>query len=661
MRLKELATVVKKVDCHVYGWEDASNDAHRRVLASVILACNHDSSIVLCEPSLARKTTRPPDVVVVDPIAGVNVIEVKGITLEQIEALEPGGQFSIRYADSVRSKNPFAQVRNAMFDIKDATQRASVSEVAVPFKYWVILANVSRSAWLQRWGDESFCPPELLFSEDVESLGEHIRSVGIKHLDNRGIQRWSDDQLEYVRRAFGDSSVLFSKPNERKPRRVEEGTLGELFDESAESYKALSDEQQELSLQVWDVGPRLIRGVAGSGKTVVLANNLARRAERELKTSKTLFDNHVRSARVAAICYNRTLVPFIKKKVEIAFEQRTGKPLPESAVEILSYNALMWHLSQRGLWRYQKVDDSDEATRATQYLNDLRYVKKNDPIVFSQCGYDAIYVDEGQDFLEDDFRLLKELVTVNDNDEPRIYVFYDDAQNLYGRQRPNWHSVGLNVVGRSRVMGECFRNTRQIVESAFNVLYGSFAESQSNVPAKAFGDIGTLKQKELIQQVDGVWRVHFARRDGLKPRVSIAQSKSEEEEGLVSRLRWLTGQQNVRPEDILILAFYRKQVERLAHVIRQAQLDIGGVHVAITSRDSHLHQQGWLTVSTVASAKGYDAHCTILMGTDEFPTDVQGRASFYVGCTRAIEYLEIMAHSRSGLVCEMEKAVECLE
>ena len=61
----------------------------------------------------------------------------------------------------------------------------------------------------------------------------------------------------------------------RRPR------SGELFDEAAEAYKTLSDEQQRLSAQDWAGGPRLVRGVAGSGKTIVLANNLARQAGQE--------------------------------------------------------------------------------------------------------------------------------------------------------------------------------------------------------------------------------------------------------------------------------------------------------------------------------------------------------------------------------------------
>lgn len=130
---------------------------------------------------------------------------------------------------------------------------------------------------------------------------------------------------------------------------------------------------------------------------------------------------------------------------------------------------------------------------------------------------------------------------------------------------------------------------------------------------------------------------------------------------MVQRLRWLTEEQQVRPEDINILVYYKNQVEKLVAAVEAARLPaIEGVHVATTKKDELLRKRGWLSISTVASAKGYDAYCVLLANGNEFPTDVQGRASFYVACTRAIEYLEVFATSRSGLVVEMERAVAVL-
>lgn len=660
MKRAEFANLLRNATCRVLGGEDANNNAQRAVLGALIRGFDQSDATILCEPSLARKTTRPPDVVLVDLVAGLHVVEVKGITLDQIEALEPGGQFRVRYMDKGIAKNPFAQVRNAMFDIKDAVDRSYTKELILPFKYWVMLAAISRQQWFNQWGSEAFCPPELLFRDDLSSLPDRLRSVGKDALDKHGRQVWPTDQIQCVWRAFGDSSVLFSRPEERPPRKTRQGTLGELFDEAAETYKALSDEQQVLSAKPWKNGPRLVRGVAGSGKTIVLANNLARRVQRSYSGQSELFGDD-RKPRLAAVCYNRTLAPFIEKKVDIAYRQRTGQAIPKDAVEVWSYNRLMWNLAQKGLWRYQKYESTDDVSRATQYLKDLSYVKVHDPSTYERCRYDAIYVDEGQDFLEEDFRLLKELCRKAPGTEPSLFVFYDDAQNLYGRQRPNWNSVGLKIVGRSYVMSECFRNTRQIVEAAFNVLYGSFAIEKTKVPTKSFGDIATLEEKQLLEQVDGVWKTRFARRDGLAPRCTIAAGRQRQWEAIVERLRWLIEEQQVRPEDIHVLVYFRNQIEKLVAALAAERIpSVEGIHVATTQKDALLHQRGWLSVSTVASAKGYDAYCVLLAGADEFPTDIQGRASFYVACTRAIEYLEVFASGRSGLAAEMEQAIAAL-
>ena len=658
MQFNELQRLVNSAKCRVFGSEYAGNNSHRQVMATLIQGFNQPGATVLCEPSLTRSSKRPPDLVLVDAIAGLHFIEVKGHDLPQIEAIEPGGQIRFQYDNGSRTKNPVAQVRNAMFDVKNATEQAFDGELVLPFKYWVTFPRISKSEWQNRWGADGFCPPEFVFADGLVGFAEKLRNIGQKQLANNGMVAWPVDQLAAVWKAFGDSAVLYSQPEERESRRVPDGKLGEIFDDAAETYKTLSEEQQQLSSQNWHGGPRLIRGVAGSGKTIVLANNLARRLQRSHE-SRSLFDGEHSSERLLVVCNNRSLVPFLEKKVGLAFQQRTGQPLPEDGLEIFSHNRLMWHLSQKGLWRYQKLEEGTDQQRATRYLTELENVKQQHPDIFDAAAYDAIYVDEGQDFLEEDFRLLKELCRVQAEHEPNMYVFYDDAQNFLGRKRPNWMSVGLNVRGgRSFVMSQCFRNTRPIVEAAFNVLYGTSANGEGDVPTKEFADITNLVEKNLIRLEDGFWQVHFAVRDGLPPSLTIANSAKAEIEEIVSRLRWLVENQQVRPQDILVLAMTKSRIDSMAVAIANAKIKgVDGLHVSFREQDKILGQRGVLTLSTTASAKGYDAYCVLLASANEFNRDVIGRSNFYVGCTRAIEYLEVFAHCREGLVVEYENVL----
>ena len=62
----------------------------------------------------------------------------------------------------------------------------------------------------------------------------------------------------------------------------------------------------------------------------------------------------------------------------------------------------------------------------------------------------------------------------------------------------------------------------------------------------------------------------------------------------------------------------------------------------------------------MASAKGYDRYCVLLATAQHFDADVTGRASFYVGCTRAIEYLEIFGDEGGPLLREFTSCVDLI-
>ncbi len=79
--------------------------------------------------------------------------------------------------------------------------------------------------------------------------------------------------------------------------------------------------------------------------------------------------------------------------------------------------------------------------------------------------------------------------------------------------------------------------------------------------------------------------------------------------------------------------------------------------MAFEEKEAALCRPGRVTVSTVHSAKGYDAFVVLLCSANEFRTDVKGRASFYVACTRAVEHLEVFGYERSGLVAELGRLV----
>ena len=164
-----------------------------------------------------------------------------------------------------------------MFDIKHSTARyCDRYELDIRFEYWVVWPRIRKTEWHEKFGKDAFRPKEMIFQETLKSSGLEDVLAGDYRIEESIDRESHAQQLKCVLKAFGDSSVLYPEPGGRPARRVGEETLGARFDEASESYKGLSEEQQKLSEMSWEEGPRQVRGVAGSGKTVVLANNMAR-------------------------------------------------------------------------------------------------------------------------------------------------------------------------------------------------------------------------------------------------------------------------------------------------------------------------------------------------------------------------------------------------
>lgn len=650
--------------CRLYGIENAQTKTQESLARALQQAFSDEPAAVLVEPGLRDSHHRPPDLVLVHPSLGVHVFEVKGVEIDQVLGVEAGYSVRIDYNDRVYSRNPTSQARNTVFDIKSFIERHTLQNLRTPIIPWVLWPRITRQRWCDKFSSEHDWPSEWLFKAAISS-GQWIARIcaaGQRQFSEHGLETIPEEERKALGLVFGDNAVLSVDPQKRKPRRLRESTLGWYFDQRAIDYATLSEDQEDLIRQEWAAGPRLVRGVAGSGKTIVLASHLARRLKRQLVEGQTLFAKQKQLPRLLAVCFNRTLVPHLQHKIAIAFRQRTGGDLPKGCVDVTHFNGLMYRLSKSGVVPYIPVDRMTEQERSAHYLAALRECYADRPDVIRQLAYDAVYVDEGQDFTDDDYLCFRSLCRQTyEGTEPSLFIFYDDAQNLYGRQRPQWSDLGLTMVGRSFVMTESFRNTRPIIEPSFNVLTGSLARSGKGAQ-KGFTDIAYLKQKGVVRQRENnSFETLFAKRvDGLQPKTHRFSSIQQENRWLVGQVKWQIEDQEVRPEDLLILTYHRHRAEAVARELRRVfQPDL--IQLATFEKDEAFGSRGRLTVSTVASAKGLDAYSVLLISAQDFADHVTGRAAFYVGCTRSREHLAISGVGHSPLADEFQAAVEQVE
>lgn len=641
----------------ITGIHSIGNLAHAEVAEATILAYGDDPlAAIYFEATIRNNADHPADILVIHPDIGVLVIEVKAwsTTSGYIRNVN-SSNFYIK--GSTQPQNPFEQARKMKSAIERAVEHEcaqQINPITPPIcSFMVAFPNISREQWVTFTNNHNpIDSTKTLFADQLENVGSlkhHIsRNIAkIKEAANRpdGATR---QQILLTRAAFGSTAVLSSE--EPELRDIPQNSLGAILDGQRYAYKRLSNEQQELSNLPLRGFPRLIRGVAGSGKSIVLANMVAR----YLHTS-----DNPEELKVAVVCYNRSLAPMLEAKVSDAYLELAGKDLP-AGVKVISMNRLMYHLAKytNAPINYLRTQGTSSEERASNYLEQWK-TNNCEPI----C--DAVFVDEAQDLLADEIEFLWRMTKPSQENRHwggNLVLFYDDAQNIYGRPRPTWSDLGIDVQrgDRSKVMRQCFRNTKQIVELGFNILLGKQADSASGT--RQFADIAYLKNNDLVTETDRKLEVAFTQRSFRLPEVRVFPDAQAEITWLVDKLYTLIVEEHIRPQDILLLshlkdyAGYKPLLRAIRDKIPATHLESIHLPHLKDNKDKPVFKPRCLTSSTPNTLKGYDADVVFIYGADQFNLDTSDkkyppareRAIFYVAATRAKSLLFVSGLQKEG-------------
>lgn len=114
--------------------------------------------------------------------------------------------------------------------------------------------------------------------------------------------------------------------------------------------------------------------------------------------------------------------------------------------------------------------------------------------------YAAIIVDEGQDFGDNAYRLLRALAGEEHNND--IFIVGDAHQRIY-RNRPSLSKSGINVRGRSSVLKINYRTTEEIRRYAFALLNGiSFDDLDDGIDLGDHCQSLTHGEKPVVEMFD---------------------------------------------------------------------------------------------------------------------------------------------------------------
>jgi hypothetical protein len=633
---KDLKEAVLKAKADVIGWQQIEYVQHAILVTTALAAFGDDPRATFYVETLPPVGNIPrPDFILLHPDIGVLVIENKGIELGDIHTVQ-GTCLTLTRNGMLKVEDPFYQAEKVMFGLRDLCKQRFDLQNAL-FLRTAAFPRIRRDEFELRY--KSQLPPCTLFADACTNAKAFRDQVLAYASDGQRIAKKArrlttrtHDQIKMI--LLG--RALFHAPRRTFLEESNPDLLGVQIQELELTLKVPTQQQRDLGKTDLRGTHRLFRGVAGSGKSIMLALNVAQTLLAFNEERQSLFGTQTQP-RVLAVCYNKTLVHYLRNKIEDRYGRLAWESPSKEALTVIHFEGLVREIeSQQPLlasgltWE----DNKEERAKALCAAFDRLDPKAREPLLF-----DAVYIDEAQDVLPAEYAFLRRLARQDKDGKQTLVIFYDNAQNIYGVTPPTWGDLGINIVGRTVFLDQCLRNTTETLAFAFNVLVGSFAPEGQRVATREFADVASLKQRGLISENGDRYDIHFARRSGPLPAVCVYATRNAEIEGTADAIRALVQNQKVLPSDILVLYKSHYPFKVLAEKIEAA---IGPAYKVREVNPSHranknfpLIEDGFLTLSTIASAKGYDAPVVFLLGADELATDPQGRASFYVGATRA--------------------------
>ncbi|HEY8683378.1 MAG TPA: 3'-5' exonuclease, partial [Rhodanobacter sp.] len=515
----------------------------------------------------------------------------------------------------VKEANPLLQARAYALEIGVVLERdpalrhpagsRHAGKLLMPWAYGVVLANISRQQFIDGSLDAvipahlAICRDEIYDSVDAETFQEKLwamfpqifpTALTLPQIDR---VRWH--LFPEIRVAAGEGQ--FGLFDNRAA-----GTVKAL--EIPELVKVMDAQQEQLARSLGDEH-RIIHGVAGSGKTMILGFR-AMQLARELAKP------------ILVLCYNKTLATRL--------DQLLGERGLSEKVQV--YNFHKW--CRKMLTAYH-VDLPEQGSKDFFEQMVQRVIDGVERGQIPRFQYGAVLVDEGHDFEPDWYKLIVQMI---DPDTNSLLVLYDDAQNINGRsdrRKFTWKSLGVQAQGRTTILKLNYRNTLEILSVA-----RAFASEL--LDAQAGEDDGV----PLIAP-------ESAGRRGAVPELIRTDSAAAELDTLVSQIRDELAHGR-RLDDIAVIYRFNWQGEKLRTALDQAGLscrladDKGGKGALFLVKDS-------IKLVSMHSSKGLEFPLVIIPHLGQMPKAGEDEAHearlLYVAMTRATERLLLLHHEDS--------------
>ncbi|TKC00032.1 DEAD/DEAH box helicase [Pedobacter cryotolerans] len=421
-------------------------------------------------------------------------------------------------------------------------------------------------------------------------------------------------------------------------------------------------EQKRAALFVVD-GPQRIRGLAGSGKTIILAMKAA------------IIHLQFPDAEILYTYYTKSLNDLIKRLITRFYRQFAERDPNWDKIHVMH----AWGgRSLEGVYS----SACDENNILSVGFTDARLNRPSNPFDYVceqlikhtlKKQYDYSLLDEAQDFAKSFYRLCREITKGN-----KIIWAYDDFQNIlhtdlqneketFGKDEfGNWHidfSVGNDDL-QDLVLYKCYRNPRSILISAFALGLGIYNKSkndtikiiqrlESNEHWESLGftvnkgDSSDKCYMEISRSIDNSSEIKN-KLLGEKEILTVKKLMTfkEELDFIVDAIATDITKE-LRPEDISVVCMDNRAVKNYFNYIEDKLLQKGIKSFNLLNAPTNntvFKVKDHVTLSTIFNAKGNEAGSIYIAGIDSVfsaKDDITERNKIFTAMTRSLAWVTL--------------------
>lgn len=601
-----------------------------------------DDCVVYYEPDIEG---RHPDFVILCPTLGILVIEDKNWILGTIR----GGnrqQITIRTKEGLEKSvtHPIKQARGYNNKLRDIAEKSRFGQpflhasglrkgrLTFPVGHLVSLSRITADE-LEKSGRgfrEVFPESETVTRDELLKWEEKSPLEILNRLKEFFAPWWpiaplSERQINAVRALIHPEIELF-----------EQFSTNALLAEPAPIHDQLDllktlDLRQEDAAQAVGEGHRILFGVAGSGKTIILLMRARLLAKRNPDT------------RILLVCYNRELSKWLNSQLE-----------DSPQITVSTFHA--WGVQAGVDFVFNRSDEKYGEALLEQLENDSPENGK----------FDAILVDEAQDFEPVWFRCL--LKVMKDPEDGDLLIVADGAQSLYRRNPISWKSLGIKAQGRTASkrfdLDRNYRNSTEIL---------SLAETFAGR-----SDFGDASEDEI-----SAMRVNpqlCERSTGASPWLLLSENHDTEVDAAVKIVqRLIAGRWQGRsispilPQEIAILypRSFNTDKTLLSELPSRLLIEAGVAGRWISKKGKSPANAESICIQTIHSAKGLQFRAVIVLWAGSRPfaksnealieaeAEAENRRLLYVAMTRAESFLALTGSGESPALNDIIKSPAC--